>query len=153
VSNTWYHAVSAAKRWGGEPEDYYAIEQFIDSSKEIIGDVRHRSMYHHTGGVFLCQRLFGTTITTQAGRRVPVRLIAEQHVEEDCGWIPSPVHWIKEMGIVPWMGGRQVRKMALADLGVETAPPAAEPACECSKIMGYPCTFNHSRPPKSEETK
>jgi hypothetical protein len=117
--NSWFHAVSCAKKWGGNPEDYYQIHVFIDSSKRIIGDVRHRSMYHHTEGIFLCERLFGTTIMTSAGRAVPVREIAELHVKEDLGWIPSPANYIVEnMNLNVWMGGKQHRKLPLSHLGV-----------------------------------
>ncbi|MCX4554121.1 hypothetical protein [Streptomyces sp. NBC_01500] len=41
--NSWNHAVSAAKKWGGQPEHYLPIEEFIDSSKKVLGDARH----HH----------------------------------------------------------------------------------------------------------
>ncbi len=119
--NSYFHAVSCAKKWGGEPEDYLPIHTFIDSSKLIVGDVRHRSMYHHTAGVFLCERIFGTTITTSAGRKVPVRLIAELHVMEDLGWIPSPSDYIANMTLNPWMGGRQRKKLPLSVL---TGAPA-----------------------------
>ena len=60
--NSWHHAQSAARKWGGVADEYIDIEEFIDSSKKIIGDVRHRSMYHHTAGVWLCQEIFGRTI-------------------------------------------------------------------------------------------
>lgn len=114
--NSWYHAKSCAGKWGGEPEDYYPIHAFIDSSKAIIGDVRHRSMYHHTAGVFLCERIFGATITTSAGRVVPVRLVAERHVLEDLGWLPSPKDYIDGMTLRPWMGGKQHRTVPLSTL-------------------------------------
>lgn len=112
--NSYYHAVSCAKKWGGEPEDYYAVHAFIDSSKQIVGDVRHRSLYHHTAGVFLCERIFGTTLTTSAGRQVPVRLVAERHIMEDLGWIPSPSDYIKNMALATWMGGKQHRTVPLS---------------------------------------
>jgi hypothetical protein len=44
-------------------------------------------------GVWLCQRIFGVTLDVPKQRstvQVPVRLIAEQHVLEDLGWLPSP---------------------------------------------------------------
>jgi hypothetical protein len=138
--NSWYHAVSASKKWGGHPDQYIEIEEFIDSSKKIIGDVRHRSVYHHTEGVWLCQRIFGRTITVGGRyavspkidlileednptttpntveimdygrlREVPVRLIAEYHIMQDLGWIPSPSDYIKNMELQQWMGG-PVRK-------------------------------------------
>jgi hypothetical protein len=113
---SWFHAVSAQKKWGGKPEDYIEIEEFIDSSKRIIGDIRHRSVYHHTEGVWLCQELFGRTIELATGRLVPVRLIAERHIEEDLGWLPSPFHYVQDMELVPWMGGKQRREMTWKEL-------------------------------------
>lgn len=144
--NSYYHAKSCAKKWGGSPEDYIEIHEFIDSSKKIVGDVRHRSIYHHTEGIWLCQRIFGRTITvggkraipqeityipeedepTTTGpalkiidygplREVPVRLIAELHVEQDLGWIPSPADYIKNMELVQWMGGPVRKVVALEE--------------------------------------
>lgn len=93
------------------------IESFIDSSKSVVGDVRHRSIYHHTFGIFLCEKLFGTTIKTSCNREVPVRLIAEQHILEDLGWIPSPSDYIKNMNLATWMGGKQHKKLPLTYIG------------------------------------
>lgn len=132
--NSYYHAKASARKWGGTPDQYIEIHEFIDSSKRIIGDVRHRSMYHHTEGVWLCQRIFGRTITVGGRvpiapeltllesdeattrpafeyedhgpiRQVPVRLIAELHIEQDLGWLPSPKDYIDGMILKPWMGG------------------------------------------------
>jgi Domain of unknown function (DUF6915) len=115
--NSWHHAVSAAHKWGGIAEDYIEIEEFIDSSKKIIGDVRHRSLYHHTEGIWLCQRIFGRTIAI-GRRQVPVRLIAERHVLEDLGWLPSPADYIGGMPIKPWMSGKQARTVPLSTLNL-----------------------------------
>lgn len=115
--NSWYHAVSAARKWGGAPEEYAEIEEFIDSSKVTIGDVRHRSMYHHTTGVWLCQRIFGRTIAVGERKiEVPVRLIAERHILEDLGWLPSPKDYIDGMPIRPWMSGAQLKELPLTHL-------------------------------------
>lgn len=120
--NSWHHAQSAARKWGGEPEQYVAIEEFIDSSKKIIGDVRHRSMYHHTAGVWLCQEVFGRTISVgERGIEVPVRLIAERHILEDLGWLPSPKDYIDGMTIRPWMSGAQRKELPLSHLLGERA--------------------------------
>lgn len=117
--NSWFHARSAARKWGGRPEDYLPIEEFIDSSKQVIGDVRHRSVYHHTLGVFLCQRIFGPTLDIQLEngiRRIPVREIAERHIIEDLGWLPSPADYVKGMPIDAWMSGARRRVVPLAQL-------------------------------------
>ena len=117
--NSWFHSKSSVNKWGGKPEDYIDIHEFIDSSKKIIGDIRHRSLYHHTEGVWLCQQVFGRTITTSTGREVPTRLVAERHVEEDLGWLPSPADYIKGMPVQQWMGGKIRKQMDLSVLGVE----------------------------------
>lgn len=116
--NSWYHAVSASRKWGGEPSDYLPIEEFIDSSKQVIGDSRHRSLYHHTLGVFLCEKIFGKTITIQKQHKsveVPVRLIAEQHIEEDLGWLPSPKDYIDGMLLKGWMSGAKLKDVGSFD--------------------------------------
>ena len=119
--NSWAHAKSAARKWGGTPEQYIEIEEFIDSSKQVIGDSRHRSMYHHTTGVWLCQQIFGRVLRiprtgSEGVIEVPVRLIAERHVLEDLGWLPSPADYINGMPIKPWMSGSQRTQLPLSHL-------------------------------------
>jgi hypothetical protein len=117
--NTWYHCQSAARKFGGTPEDYLEINSFIDSSKRIIGDVRHRSIYHHTEGTFLCERIFGVTISVIKGNgtiQVPVRLIAERHIIEDLGYLPSPADYIEKMTIATWMSGSVRKEVPLSHL-------------------------------------
>ena len=112
--------MSAAKKFGGDPSEYIEIESWIDSSKSVMGDVRHRSMYHHTAGIFLCEKIFGTTITVDKEgshpRKVPVRLIAELHIMQDLGFIPSPQDYIKHMTLQTWMGGPVRNERSLSDL-------------------------------------
>ena len=40
MAKPWIHAVSSAKRFGGVPDDYLAIHEFMDSSKSTIADMR-----------------------------------------------------------------------------------------------------------------
>ena len=90
-----HHSLSSVKRWGGVPDDYAAIHDFFDQSKSIIADFRHRALRHHAEGIFLAETIFGRTITLSTGRVVPTRLIGEQHVQEDLGFIPSFADWVK----------------------------------------------------------
>jgi len=48
---------------------------------------------------------FGHAITNSADTRVAVKMIAEQHVMEDCGFIPTIQDWTTPMGKTPesWM--------------------------------------------------
>jgi hypothetical protein len=89
----------------------------IDQSKCIIADFRHRALRHHAEGIFLAETIFGRTITLSTGRVVPTRLIGEQHVQEDLGFIPSFADWVKVIRPEPWMGRSRVR---------HPKPPAAE---------------------------
>ena len=95
------------------------MHEKIDSSKQSLGDVRHRAMYHHTEGIWLMQDLFGTTLTVPKDRntiQVPVRLIAEQHILEDLGWLPSFKDYIDGLPIAPWMSGSQRKTVPLSHL-------------------------------------
>ncbi|MCW2902218.1 MAG: hypothetical protein JWO67_4483 [Streptosporangiaceae bacterium] len=122
MSNSYHHAQSSARKWGGTPEDYLPIHEFIDGSKRAFGDVRHRALLHNTFGVWVCQEVFGRVLTvrrdgiagttgtvTDRTKVVPVREIAERHIEEDLGFIPSPGDWLEHMNIVTWMGGKRHR--------------------------------------------
>lgn len=79
------HAKASAKRYGGEPKDYLAIHDFMDSSKAALADVRHRAVFHSAFGIFIVEKVFGTNITNSEGKLVSVRDIAEDHVREDLG--------------------------------------------------------------------
>jgi hypothetical protein len=47
--------------FGGQPEDYLAIHNWFDATKENFCDFRHRALRHHAEGIFECERVFGTT--------------------------------------------------------------------------------------------
>ena len=81
-----------------------ATVHIIDGSKQIIADFRHRALRHHAEGCFAAEALFGTTLTNSAGREIPVRLVAEQHIIEDLGRIPSFADWVRCIRPEPWMG-------------------------------------------------
>jgi Domain of unknown function (DUF6915) len=103
MAHPWHHAVSSARRHGGKPEDYLAIHSWFDESKAHHGDFRHRALRHHTAGIFECEVHFGTTIENSAGKKIPTRWIAEQHVTEDLGFLPSLSQWLSAIVAEPWM--------------------------------------------------
>jgi Domain of unknown function (DUF6915) len=104
MTHTYYHAKSSARVFGGQPEDYLDIHNWFDATKESFCDFRHRALRHHAEGIFECERVFGTTVTNSAGRKVPVRYIGEQHVMEDCGGrVPSLSDWLSQIQPQPWM--------------------------------------------------
>jgi hypothetical protein len=104
MSHPYHHARSSVKRFGGQPDDYIAIHNWFDATKELHGDFRHRAVRHHAHGIFEAERVFGITIKRASdGKEVPVRPIAEQHVIEDCGFIPTLSDWLKNIKSEPWM--------------------------------------------------
>jgi len=113
----YLHAKSSAKKWGGAPEDYLELHDFMDSSKAAHASVKHRAVLHSAFGIYLAERVFGHNITNSDGRAVSVRDLAEQHVLEDLGTIPSLDDWLKCMELQVWMGGpsKSVRTISLGD--------------------------------------
>ena len=95
----YHHAQSSAKKHGGEPRDYQYIHNWFDETKAFFGDARHRALRHHTAGIFWCEEQFGTTMCNSAGKHIPVRLVAEQHVMEDMGFLPTPEWWLSKMAL------------------------------------------------------
>lgn len=104
MAHAYYHALSSAKKWGGTADDFLSLHSWIDESKIIEADFRHRVLRHHAEGIFMMEKIFGRTITLSTGRIVPVRLIGEQHVLEDLGFIPSLADWVRCIRPEPWMG-------------------------------------------------
>jgi hypothetical protein len=103
MANSFIHAKSTVRRFGGVPEDYQAIHDFFDQTKAAYADGRHRAILHNTLGCFLAEQFFGHAIKNSDGRDVPVRLIAEQHIIEDLGFIPTLENWLDGMPLKPWM--------------------------------------------------
>ena len=103
MANCYYHALSSVKKWGGKTEDYQPIHDWFDESKKISADFRHRALRHHAEGCFAAEKEDGVTITNSDGKKIPVRLIAEKHIVEDLGFIPSFSDWIKYIRPTEWM--------------------------------------------------
>lgn len=87
--NPLRHAKTSARKFGGKPEDYLPIHHWLDQTKTHVGDLRHRVVLHNSFGVGLAEQCLGLTLTNSDGKLVSVRAVAEQHVVEDLGFIPS----------------------------------------------------------------
>ena len=101
----YYHAVSSAKKWGGKWEDYIELHSWFDETKSFTGDWTHRALRHHSAGIQWAIEKFGHTITNSSNQKIPVKMISEQHVEEDCGFVPTPADYLKMLKNNPekWM--------------------------------------------------
>lgn len=129
MADAFHHALSSAKKWGGEADDYLPVHNWFDATKRHFSDPRHRALRHHSEGIGLCIDVFGPAIEVSAcskcgkgplhdshmsdefefnphpftAKVVPVRWIGEQHVLEDFGRIPTAADFLRCMTIEPWM--------------------------------------------------
>jgi hypothetical protein len=108
MSKPWIHSKNSARKFGGKPEDYLAIHNFMDSSKGAIGDNRHRALTHNSWFVSAdgpLERIFGVVIKNSDNKEVSVRDIGEQHILEDFGmkFIPTAQDYLQEMEFKSWM--------------------------------------------------
>lgn len=127
MAHPYHHALSSVKKWGGEVDDYLAIHEWFDASKAHMADIRHRALRHHSEGIFMAEKIFGTTITTSAGRTVPVRYIGEQHVEEDLGHIPSMCDWFRHIKPEAWMYGGRIKLEKQLEQEAKACPQPESP--------------------------
>lgn len=103
MAAAYTHAQSSAKKYGGVPEDYIHIHNWFDETKDFVGDFRHRALRHHTLGIRECIDKFGESITTSNGRTIPLRWVAEQHLIEDFGRLPTLQDWLRTIHPEQWM--------------------------------------------------
>ena len=84
------HSKSSVKKFGGKPEDYDHLHQWLDETKGWFGDSLHRIFRHHSEGIFEMEKIFGVSFINSDGKTVYTRYVGEQHVKEDCNnYIPS----------------------------------------------------------------
>lgn len=106
----YIHGKIHAKKYGGHPDDYADIDDFIDSTKAAVADVRHRAVLHSAFGCFLVERVFGRTRINSEGKEYSPRDVAEDHIQQDLGFIPTMGNYLDNMTIQPWMSGTEKSK-------------------------------------------
>lgn len=114
MSHPYHHSISSQKKHGGRWQDYINIHNWFDETKAHFPDMRHRALRHHAEGIFWCEKEFGVVITNSEGKQIPVRTIAEQHLMEDIGFIPTIKDYLEQMNQAGWMykpgEGRKILK-------------------------------------------
>ncbi|NIE97581.1 hypothetical protein F3J02_14015 [Acinetobacter sp. Tr-809] len=76
--NAMQHARISAKRWGGEPEDYYELHAFIDSTKSLCSDARHRILHTLWGINSVVVPVFGHSLQNSAGKSIDIKDLCER---------------------------------------------------------------------------
>jgi hypothetical protein len=99
------HGKVSVKKFGGIESDYQKIHDWFDQTKAHFPDMRHRAILHNSFGIYLCEQQFGEGIINSDGKHVSVRDIAEQHVIDDMGRIPTVQDYLQGMEFYNWLGG------------------------------------------------
>lgn len=82
--NAYLHSEISVNKRGGVIEDYYAIHAFMDCTKDICSDNRHRILHTMWGINAVVVPVFGHSIMNADGKRVNVKDMCEQdHVLPD----------------------------------------------------------------------
>lgn len=118
MSKPWIHSVSSAKKFGGKPEDYIAVHEFLDSSKGAVSDNRHRIATHNSWFIMevlprvrfpnsceMSNDFKFHTIINSDGKNISIRDIGEQHVSEDYRnkFIPTLQDYVDHLELALWM--------------------------------------------------
>ena len=107
----YLHSKIHAKKYGGCPDDYADIDDFIDSSKAAVPDVRHRAILHSAFGCFVVEQMFGRTRVNSDGKEYSPRDVAEDHILQDLGFLPTMEMYLNNMSIQPWMSGTEKKNV------------------------------------------
>lgn len=103
MSHPLHHSISSVKIHGGKIEDYLPIHNWFDETKAHYHDMRHRALRHHAEGIFWAEKQFGVYIVNSDNKMIPVRVIGEQHVKEDLGFVPTIKEYLDTMTPKSWM--------------------------------------------------
>lgn len=76
--NATKHCKISVSRWGGVEDDYRPIHDFIDSTKVLCADSRHRVFHTMWAVNYIVVPLFGHTITNSHGVDVDVKDLCER---------------------------------------------------------------------------
>ena len=61
------HAKSSVKKFGGKPEDYIKLHEWLDETKGWFADSLHRAFRHHSEGIFELEKVFGSEFVNSDG--------------------------------------------------------------------------------------
>lgn len=82
--DAYAHARISVQHWGGRVEDYYPIHAFMDSTKELCSDNRHRILHTLWAIRRVVIPIFGVVIHNSDGKTVNVKEICEKdHILPD----------------------------------------------------------------------
>lgn len=100
--NPFDHARSSARIHGGTWQDYHPLHAWFDSTKAAHCHFSHRALRHHHEGIAEAELLFGHPIRNADGVLVSVQTLGQQHIEEDCRYLPAAADWLVDFDMPDW---------------------------------------------------
>lgn len=94
------HTEHCVNRWAGDKNSYEPIHMFLDLTKIYVSDWRHRLLLHNTLGVCLVDHIFKEDIQGK-NYKVSPRTVAEHHILEDLGAVPSTRWNLRDIKVKP----------------------------------------------------
>ncbi len=76
--NAMQHCRVSQKRWGGQLHDYYAIHDFIDCTKELCADSRHRIFHTMWAVKNIVVPIFSHTLLNSDGKQIDIKDMCER---------------------------------------------------------------------------
>lgn len=95
MAHPYFHSLSSVKSYGGKTSDYNHLHDWMDATKSVFADFRHRALRHHRQGAQRACEQFGFTITNSDGAIVSTQDVLQQHIIEDCEQLVDASDWIK----------------------------------------------------------
>lgn len=113
MAHPLYHSRASAHRYGGQARDYLELHTFLDQTKALVADCRHRLILHNMWGIRIVVARFGPTF---AG--VATETLATDHIVEDLGRVPTLAEALPTQPSAWWSGGQTLEEeMGLVTLG------------------------------------
>ncbi len=105
MSHPYHHALSSVRTWGGAASDYMPIHDWLDATKALVADTRHRALRHHLDVIKdACAALHIDRVENSDGLTVAVEEIVRPHLREDFGGLePRRAEWVETVVLADWM--------------------------------------------------
>ena len=121
MAHPYHHAVRSA-RCSAAPVRLSGHPRLVRREQGSHRRLPPSALRHHSEGIFLCESIFGTTLTNSIGKSVPVRTVGEQHVRTISAGSPrSRTGFSTFKSSHGWVGRRFVRNSTRPHGGGGTA--------------------------------
>ncbi|EXL04892.1 DUF6915 family protein [Aquamicrobium defluvii] len=96
-------ANASAARFGGDSSAYLELHAWFMETRNWSDGPEHLVFRHHAFGIFEAEARFGPVIALDNGKAVPTRVVAERHVQQVLGRVPSATDFLRRIKGERWM--------------------------------------------------